>query len=71
MPLRSASIVLVSLALYGVGLYGVWDLLNHGKFNWAVTAFPLAMVLIMMVPFVGRVLKPVTKPEILDEDRSE
>jgi hypothetical protein len=71
MPLRNAWIVLVSVALYGLGLYGVWVLVSAGKFHWALAAFPCAILGLCVVPFLGAAPRPVTKPEILDEDRTE
>lgn len=71
MSLRNRLIVLLSLALYGVGLYGFWELLDARKFHWALSAFPCAIVGLCVVTLVGRTAKPVIKPEICDEDRSE
>lgn len=71
MSLRSRLIVLLSLVLYGVGLYGFWELLNSRRFHLALFAFPCAILGLCAVTLVGRTAKPVIKPEICDEDRSE
>jgi hypothetical protein len=71
MASRDRIIVLLSLALYGVGLYGFWELLNAGKVHWALGAFPCALLGLCVVPFLERATKPVMKPEVVDEDRSE
>ncbi len=71
MSLRNRLIVLLSLALYGVGLYGFWEFLNARTFHWALFAFPCAIIGLCAVTLVSRTPKPVITPEICDEDRSE
>lgn len=71
MSLRNRMIVLLSLALYGVGLYGFWEFLDERQFHWGLTAFPCAVVGLCAVTLAGKAHKPVIKPEVCDEDRSE
>jgi len=71
MTMRNWPIVLLSLALYGVGLYGVWQLMSDGRFHWPVAAFPVALLVLSFVPFLVREPKQVTHPEVFLEDRTE
>jgi hypothetical protein len=68
---RNALLILLSLGLYLVGLYGFWKLLEDRQFHWGVVAFPFAVLLMAVVPVIGRKARPVVSGGVLEEDRTE
>jgi hypothetical protein len=71
MSMRNGTIVLLSVVLYAIGLYGFWKLMTDARMHWALAAFPCALLVLFCVPYLIRSTKPVTQPEVFDEDRTE
>jgi hypothetical protein len=73
MLVRKGAIILVSLTLYAVGLYGIWKALDGKGWDWTTLAFPCGVALIATVPMLGKAPAPAAAggfPEP-EEDRSE